>query len=128
MGRRRSTMAVVLDVLKSQSLPISSENIAAAGGLELQQTRDALKTLSHRKEVNRLKDPATTRGFLYLPVLPPAYTFVNPDDYGAPGASPCAVAWMRQQLLPEVCDFSILMGDIQNRAKFSLEQVDAEAL
>ena len=125
MGRRRSTMAVVLDVLKTQALPISSEKIAEAGGLALQQTRDALKTLSQRKEVNRLKDPATTRGFLYLPVLPPAYTFVNPDDYGVNGAAQCAVAWTRQQLL---CDFSILMGDLQNRAKFSLEHVDAEAL
>ena len=82
MGRRRSTMAVVLDVLKTQALPISSEKIAEVGGLALQQTRDALKTLSQRKEVNRFKDPATTRGFLYLPVLPPAYTFVNPADYG----------------------------------------------
>lgn len=97
MGRSRSTMVVVTEILEQQTTPITSSRLASLCDLTIQQTKDALKALSSKEEVRRLKDPSSSRGFLYLPLKPPAFKFVDPDHFTVE-VSRCPVVWMRQQL------------------------------
>lgn len=108
MGRSRSTMSVVTDALNQQKAPVTSADLALECDLSLQQTKDALKALSQKKEIKRIKDPASSRGFLYLPITPPAYKFVDPALFDV-RVSTCPVAWTRQQLsVNSYRDFSTL--------------------
>lgn len=114
MGRNRSTMSVVTDMLNQQVVPVTSAALALECDLTLQQTKDALKVLSQREEIKRVKDPASSRGFLYLPKRPPAYKFVDPDVFDVT-PSTCSVAWMRQQLsVASYGDFSTLNTEGKN--------------
>jgi hypothetical protein len=132
MGRHRSTMHVVAECLKKQTKPLSSTAIAQLCDLSIQQTKDALKVLSSKDEIQRCKDPATNRGLLYLASRPPAYKFVDPELFKSMKlAEPraCPVVWMSQQLSFETQkDFSTLKFERKNASRIFKEFGNAEAV
>lgn len=132
MGRRRSTMHIVAECLKKQTKPVSSAVIAELCDLSIQQTKDALKVLSSKDEIQRTKDPATNRGLLYLASRPPAYKFVDPELFRSmKSVEPvtCPVVWMSQQLSFETQkDFSTLKFERKNASRMIKEFADVEAV
>ena len=125
MARNRTTMLQVKDAIETLATfypaGITSNRIAEATNLSVGQSKDALKVLSKQHEISRVKDPDSKRGFLYKPLQPPAWIFVDPTLYQDQSKTVAfsANGWRERRKFPRTGknDFSTLDLEQQNRAE-----------